>query len=81
MHYKYLIVFPNFINLNYALNNGINLSFNSFVLSLFPNYIKLAHEKGLEVDVWTLDDKQEIANFIDMGVDFVTSNEFYGNFN
>ena len=79
--YKYLIAFPNFINIDYALNNGISLSFNSFVLSLFPGYIEKAHEKGLEIDVWTLDDKQEIANFIAMGVDYVTSNEFYGNFN
>ncbi len=79
--YQYLIGFPNFFNIDYALKNGINLSFNKTVLNIFPNYIKQAHKKGLQVGVWTVDDKQEIANFIDLGVDYVTSNEFYGNFN
>ena len=79
--YQYLIGFPNFFDIDYALKNGINLSFNSTVLNLFSGYIKTAHNKGLKVGVWTLDDKQEIANFIEMGVDCVTSNEFYGNFN
>ena len=79
--YQYLIGFPNFINIDYALKNGINLSFNKTVLNIFPGYIKRAHKNGLEVGVWTVDDKQDIANFIAKGVDYVTSNEFYGNFN
>ena len=79
--YQYLIGFPNFIDINYAINNGINLSFNRTALHMFPNYVEKAHKKGLKVGVWTVDDKQDVANFIDMGVDYVTSNEFYGNFN
>ncbi len=78
--YQYLISVPLLSKINDAIENGISLSFNNVGLSAFPNYIKKAHEKGLEVGVWTLDDKQKIANFIYKGVDYVTSNEFYGNF-
>lgn len=81
VQYQYLISFPNFINIDYALKNGINLSFDKTVLKIFPNYIKQAHKNGLKVGVWTVNDKQEIANFIDKGVDYVTSDIFYGNFN
>ncbi len=78
--YQYLISVPLNSKINDAIENGINLSFNNVGLSAFPSYVKKAHAKGLEVGVWTLDDKQKIANFIYKGVDYVTSNEFYGNF-
>jgi len=38
------------------------------------DYIKDAHDKGLVANVWTVDDEDEIMQYIGWGVDFITTN-------
>jgi len=44
-------------------------------LSANPDWIGLAHNLGLEVNVWTVDDPAQMRKFIDMGVDYITTNK------
>lgn len=37
-------------------------------------WIAEAHEKGMGVNVWTVNSRQEIIKFIDLGVDYITTN-------
>lgn len=53
--------------------DGIDYNFSCF--EKFPEWIKEAHELGLTVNVWTVDDKELIKKAIDSGVDFITTNE------
>lgn len=39
-----------------------------------PQWIKEAHDLGLEVNVWTIDNPEDIKYFKDAGVDFITTN-------
>lgn len=40
-----------------------------------PDWVKEAHDKGLEVNVWTVDSEEDMRFFIDMGVDYITTNQ------
>ena len=44
------------------------------VLRKHPEWVKQAHEKGLEVNVWTVDSEEDMKYFIDLGVDYITTN-------
>ena len=35
--------------------------------------MKQAHELGLGVNVWTVDSEEDMRYFIDLGVDFITT--------
>ena len=37
------------------------------------------HAKGLEVNVWTVDDEESLKKFEEMGVDYITTNKFNQN--
>lgn len=39
-----------------------------------PQWIKEAHDLGLKVNVWTVNDDDKIQSFYDQGVDFITTN-------
>lgn len=52
---------------------GIDFEENNF--GQHPNYITEAHQLGMEVNVWTVDDLNQINNFIKAGADFLTTNE------
>lgn len=34
-----------------------------------PHFVRAAHERNLRVDVWTIDDPEEMERMINMGVD------------
>lgn len=51
---------------------GIDYSMGA--LRKHPDWIKQAHELGLEVNVWTVDKEEDLQYFIDQGVDFITTN-------
>lgn len=44
------------------------------VLRRHPEWVKQAHENGLEVNVWTVDSEEDMKYFIDLGVDYITTN-------
>ena len=36
--------------------------------------IDLCHQNGIEVNAWTVDDPEQAQSFIDMGIDYITTN-------
>ena len=42
---------------------------------LKDNWITQAHSLGMEVNVWNLDDTNDILKYISKGVDYITTNE------
>lgn len=50
---------------------GIDYSMG--VLRKHPNWVKEAHEQGLEVNVWTVDSEEDMKYFIGQGVDYITT--------
>ena len=50
---------------------GIDYSMG--VLRKHPNWVKEAHEQGLEVNVWTVDSEEDMKYFIGLGVDYITT--------
>ena len=49
---------------------GIDYSMG--VLRKHPQWVKEAHELGLEVNVWTVDSEEDMKYFIGLGVDYIT---------
>lgn len=39
-----------------------------------PEQVKLLHEEGIEVNVWTVNDRDDGLRMAEMGVDFITTN-------
>lgn len=44
------------------------------VLRRHPQWVKAAHDAGLEVNVWTVNSEEDMRYFIDLGVDYITTN-------
>lgn len=44
-------------------------------LRAHPEWVQQAHDRELEVNVWTVDDPQDMEYFIRLGVDYITTNE------
>lgn len=44
-------------------------------LKTHPEWIKECHDLGLKVNVWTVDDENNLKHFINEGVDYITTNE------
>lgn len=43
------------------------------VLKKHPEWIEQAHKQGLEVNVWTANSEEDMKYFIDLGVDYITT--------
>lgn len=55
---------------------GINgIDYNYKVLYEHPEWVKQAHDLGMSVNVWTVNTAKDMRNFIEMGVDVITTNE------
>lgn len=50
---------------------GIDYSMS--VLRKIPKWVEQAHKEGLEVNVWTVDTEEDMRYFIDLGVDYITT--------
>lgn len=50
---------------------GIDYSMGA--LRRHPEWVKQAHDLGLEVNVWTVNSEEEMRYFIDLGVDYITT--------
>ncbi|WP_257666172.1 glycerophosphodiester phosphodiesterase family protein [Parapedobacter tibetensis] len=51
------------------------LDYNMKVFREHPDWIKTAHELGLAINVWTINEEEEMQHFIDLGADFITTDE------
>ena len=51
------------------------IDYQNTVLALHPEWIKECHDLGLVVNVWTVNDLNDIDAFIKAGVDFITTNK------
>lgn len=51
------------------------LDYHMGVMKKHPEWIKEAHDLGLKVNVWTVDEPEEMKWLIDHNVDFITTNE------
>lgn len=45
------------------------------VLRAHPEWIKQAHDLGMKVNVWTVNKPEDMQYFIDLGVDFITTDD------
>lgn len=61
----------------YELKNmGIDgLDYHHSLMILNPDYIEQAHDLGMVVNVWTVDDPVKIQTFAQLGVDYITTNK------
>lgn len=50
------------------------IDYSDATLHEHPEWVEQAHKLGLEVNVWTVDKEEEMKHFIDLGVDYITTN-------
>ena len=54
---------------------GINgVDYHHAMFKMNPNYVKKAHDLGMSVNAWTVDEAADIKSMIEVGVDAITSN-------
>ena len=44
------------------------------VIKKHPEWVKQAHDLGLKVNVWTVNKEEDMQAMLDLGVDFITTN-------
>jgi glycerophosphoryl diester phosphodiesterase len=49
------------------------IDYSMAVLRKNPEWVAQAHKEGLEVNVWTVDKEEDMRYFIDLGVDYITT--------
>lgn len=53
---------------------GAGIDYSMKVMRKHPEWIKECHDKGLEVNVWTVNSPEDMQWCIDNGVDYITTN-------
>jgi len=51
---------------------GIDYSINA--MDRHPTWVKDSHRLGLEVNIWTIDKKEDMKKYISQGADYITTN-------
>lgn len=51
------------------------IDYEQTTLRQHPEWVSQAHSLGMEVNVWTVDNKEAMRYFIGLGVDYITTNE------
>lgn len=64
-----------FIPAQIKSDKGAGIDYSLKVMKKHPEWIKGCHDKGLEVNVWTVDKPEDIQWCIDNGVDYITTNQ------
>ena len=54
--------------------NGIDYHVN-VILNKHPEWVKEAHDLGMKVNVWTVNNESEMRKLIDMKVDYITTDQ------
>lgn len=54
--------------------NGIDYH-KSVILNKHPEWVKEAHDLGMKVNVWTVNNESEMRKLIDMKVDYITTDQ------
>ena len=54
--------------------NGIDYHYN-VILNKHPEWVKEAHQQGMKVNVWTVNKEDMMKKFIDMKVDYITTDQ------
>lgn len=49
------------------------IDYSAKVLRVHPEWVKEAHDLGLEVNVWTANTEEDIRYFVGLGVDYITT--------
>ena len=50
------------------------LDYSLKVIKKHPEWVKQAHDLGLKVNVWTVNKEEDMQAMLDLGVDFITTN-------
>lgn len=56
-------------------SKGAGIDYSLKVMKKHPEWIKDCHNKGLEVNVWTVNEPEDMQWCIEQGVDYITTNE------
>lgn len=64
-----------FIPAQIKSDKGAGIDYSLKVMKKHPEWIKQCHDKGLEVNVWTVDDPADMKWCIENGVDYITTNQ------
>lgn len=51
------------------------LDYHVSIIMAHPEWVDIAHKAGLKVNVWTVDDEDNMRRLKKMGVDFITTNQ------
>jgi glycerophosphoryl diester phosphodiesterase len=51
------------------------IDYSGPLFAIHPDWMRQAHDLGLTVNVWTIDDLDDLNNFIKAGADFITTNK------
>ena len=54
--------------------NGIDYHY-SVIFNKHPEWVKEAHDLGMKVNVWTVNKEADMQKLIDMGVDYITTDQ------
>ena len=54
--------------------NGIDYHY-SVIFNKHPEWVKEAHDLGMKVNVWTVNKESDMQKLIDMGVDYITTDQ------
>lgn len=57
-----------------AFIGGAGIDYSLNVMKKHPEWVKECHDRGLEVNVWTVNDPADMKWCIDLGVDYITTN-------
>ena len=58
------------------MKKGINgIDYNQKVLMNHPEWVEEAHQLGMKVNVWTVNKEEAMEQFIDMKVDYITTDQ------
>lgn len=53
--------------------NGIDYHYKAF--EKHPEWVKEAHELGMKVNVWTVNNEKDMKKMIDLNVDYITTDQ------